>query len=316
MTHAQVKRFSLITSLFVAVILQTIMLARLGHSFKLLTTPLLIRAGAVPLSCTALAAASPVGVSPYTHTEAKRIAVDAVESLDFDGDVLIVPMFKPSVDGDGTKEEKDKRSIERLIPSLPAVKGDIHSLLKQIVEENDFKADASTKQVVRIVGNDLGVKYVALVGLGASKEGGNADLEVKTASKLGKVVSSIAKETKSESVGLVMPEGVTNAAMSPFLIAIQDALYIDNRFKKTPEGGFPPQKWKQLKLLGCSSKVAADMALNKKLTEMIVSGVEFAKDLVGRCREYQLPSLSSSLLKECAKGHLFVGFMCTIRRTF
>ena len=34
-------------------------------------------------------------------------------------------------------------------------------------------------------------------------------------------------------------------------------------------------------LLGCSASVAGDIAVNSKLTEMIASGVDFARDLVG-----------------------------------
>jgi hypothetical protein len=37
-----------------------------------------------------------------------------------------------------------------------------------------------------------------------------------------------------------------------------------------------------IQLLGCSAGVAKDIAVNSKLTEMIGSGVDFARDLVGK----------------------------------
>lgn len=56
-----------------------------------------------------------------------------------------------------------------------------------------------------------------------------------------------------------------------------------NRYRKVPEGGFKPNLLSGVTLLGCSTSVASDIAVNSKLTEMIASGVDFARDLVGMC---------------------------------
>ena len=67
------------------------------------------------------------------------------------------------------------------------------------------------------------------------------------------------------------------------MAGIHDNSYIDNRFKKVPDEGFKPHPLKSLAMLGCSPAVTNDAPVNSKLTDMIASGVYFARDLVGEC---------------------------------
>jgi hypothetical protein len=95
-------------------------------------------------------------------------------------------------------------------------------------------------------------------------------------------VAALAKEVNAVSVAVSLPTGTDNAGVSPFLLAIQDSLYVDERFKKVPEEGFPKLAWKSLVLLGSTDSVVQNAALTNKLTNMVASGVQYAKDLVGK----------------------------------
>jgi leucyl aminopeptidase len=129
------------------------------------------------------------------------------------------------------------------------------------------------------------------------------DLEVMKANKLGKLITIIAKELKVESVGVAMRPGVSNAGISQILIGVHDASYKDNRFRKEPEGGFPTEKFKMLTLLGCSSNVVNDIALTTSLTNMIASGVKFAKDLVGAPSNSKTPLVIADLSRQIGSDH-------------
>ena len=48
-------------------------------------------------------------------------------------------------------------------------------------------------------------------------------------------------------------------------------------------------------MLGCSPAVTNDAPVNSKLTDMIASGVYFARDLVGECMIYQTTVATTSL---------------------
>jgi hypothetical protein len=54
------------------------------------------------------------------------------------------------------------------------------------------------------------------------------------------------------------------------------------RYRKVPEGGFKPNPLSGVTLLGLTATVASDIAFTAKLTAMIGSGVDFARDLVGK----------------------------------
>lgn len=166
---------------------------------------------------------------------------------------------------------------------MPELPSDLKSMVRELLDEREFKGESATKQLVRTYGMDSKVKYVALVGLGANprKEGGAGEMKPRTAARLGRVVASIAKEVNAESVGISLLPGTDNGSVNPLLLGIHDALYVDERFKKVPEGGFPQSKLKSLALLNCPATVSDHITLTGKLSGMIASGVLYAKDLVG-----------------------------------
>jgi leucyl aminopeptidase len=215
--------------------------------------------------------------SQYTDSTVLEVAISAVQSFDFKGDLLVIPFYKPT-----TTNKTDSAIAEGLKASIPNLSTDIKKIVSDLLIEQIFKADAATKQVIRLHSSEsLSTKYIALVGLGPNPKKEVNDLEVTTAARLGKSVLTIAKETKAETVGVVLPDGTNNAGISQFILGLHDASYSDNRYRKVPENGFPKTKLSSIVLLGSSETVATNIKLTQNLTEKIASGVNFAKDLVG-----------------------------------
>lgn len=243
--------------------------------------------------------------STYTESEKLQLRLNAANEVSFTGDLLIVPFYKPQLPKDEEKLDAGDTASDIANALKNTINEDLSSSVREIImdilDEHSFKADISSKQVVRL-GRD-GVKYVALVGLGPKPSTETCDLEVMSANRLGKLVSNIAKDVKAKSVGVTMMEGVNNAGLSQFILGIHDAAYKDNRYRKVPEGGFPVNEFKELTLLGCSDAVVRDIELTYKLTEMIASGVKFAKDLVGAPSNSKTPLVIADLARQMAEEH-------------
>lgn len=268
------------------------LLARSGLSFSL--RPSLLRA------------TRKLSASSYTDSERLAISVSASQEFTYKGDLLVIPFYRPT-----DKTIKDgKLYAQELKKSIPtALPTDVQAVIAELLDEGLFKADVMTKQLTR-VGGGAAVRYIALVGLGANpKKGDPIDLEISSAARLGKAVAATAKDVKANAVGVVMPSGTGNAGITQFLLGIHDASYIDNRYKKVPEDGFKPHPLTSLSLLGCSSAVANDATINHKLTEMIASGVNFARDLVGAPPNSKTPPVIADLARKIAADH---GMQCTV----
>lgn len=203
-----------------------------------------------------------VNSNSYKDSIENKINVLGSSELSFNGDVLIIPFYKPSSD---VLKSYNITITEELKKSIPNVHDDLKVIIAEILDEAIFKADVASKQLIRLYGsssssssssssgkpNNIGIKHIALVGLGPNpKKDKIGELEIKSAIRLGKSITSIAQEIKAESVGVILPTGAGNAGITPLLLSIQDSLYVDNRFKKVPEDGFPPLKWKSLSFIG------------------------------------------------------------------
>jgi Cytosol aminopeptidase family, N-terminal domain len=117
--------------------------------------------------------------------------------MTFKGDLLVIPFYKPKVDKADSKD--DKMLLAELKMGIPSgLDADIQAIVADLLEEGIFKADVLSKQLVRLPSSVSGAKYVALVGLGANPKKGDAtDLEISSASRLGKTVALIAKDVKA-----------------------------------------------------------------------------------------------------------------------
>ena len=109
----------------------------------------------------------------------------------------MIPFYKPKVDKADSKD--DKILLAELKMGIPSgLDADIQAIVADLLEEGIFKADVLSKQLVRLPSSVSGAKYVALVGLGANPKKGDAtDLEISSASRLGKTVALIAKDVKA-----------------------------------------------------------------------------------------------------------------------
>ena len=142
-----------------------------------------------------------LGITPptatYLDSDRLSLAVTASTDLIFKGDLLVIPFYKPKVDKSDAKD--DKLLLAALKQNVPTgLSPDIAAIVADLLEEGVFKADVMSKQLVRLASSGSAIKYIALVGLGANpKKGDNTDLEIASASRLGKTVAIIAKEIKA-----------------------------------------------------------------------------------------------------------------------
>jgi leucyl aminopeptidase len=247
-----------------------------------------------------------LGITPptatYLDSDRLSITVTASSELTFKGDLLVVPFYKPKVDKSDIKD--DKILLAELKKNIPeGLSADVMKIIEDLLSEGVFKADVMSKQVVRLPSVSAAT-YIALVGLGPNpKKGGATDLEISSASRLGKTVTQIAKDVKAGQVGVVLPTGTGNAGVTQLLLGVHDASYLDNRYRKVPEGGFKKNPLTSVTLLGTSPSVATDIGVNYKLTEMIASGVNFAKDLVSAPSNSKTPLIIGDLCRQMASQH-------------
>jgi len=225
--------------------------------------------------------------STYSSSDRLSFAVTTSPPATYAGDVLVVPLYS------------DKTNLKARIPAtLPK---DIQAIIADIIDEGVFKAEASQKQLTRIMNNS--VKYIALVGLGPDpKKKESGDMEIASAVRLGKAVASVVKDVKANKVGIFLPT-IGNSGLTQLLLGIHYDSYTDNRYKKVPEEGHKPLTLSTVTLVGCPENVSKDSEITHKLTEMIASGVNFARDLVGSPPNYKTPVVIADLAKELASTH-------------
>jgi hypothetical protein len=105
----------------------------------------------------------------FENSDLHNFDVTASSDASFAGDMLIVPFYKPA------DEAKTKGKVDadvaaaaltaKLIDTIPAeLSAEIKEVVSALVSDGQFKADASSSAISRVVGQS--VKYIALVGLG------------------------------------------------------------------------------------------------------------------------------------------------------
>ena len=133
------------------------------------------------------------------------------------------------------------------------------------------------------------IKYLALIGLGQEKKG-RKDLTVHSATVFGRKVAKAAQTVAAKSVAVVLPELSKEAGITQVLLGIYDSSYQDLRFKKETNAVAEARNkgFKELSLLGCETDEIVDsIKLTGRLSKVIASGVDFAKDLVGESIQAQ-----------------------------
>ena len=228
--------------------------------------------------------------------------INAQLSKDFDGDLLVIPFYKPAETSNGANAARD--ALRDSIPSGLSV--EVTSVVADVINEGLFKADVLAVQVTRNAGS-TNPRYIALLGLGPDpKVGVPSDVEVSSALRMGRTLSSLAKEYASKKVAIVAPPGLSNAGVTQLVLGLHDGAYKDTRFQKKPEPGL---RSIDLTILGAADHVVDKIKLTHSLTEKIASGVHFAKDLVGAPANMKTPVVVAEQAQKIAREN---DLQCTI----
>lgn len=214
----------------------------------------------------------------YKDSDRVSFEVSGSTGVKFNGDLLVVPFYKPKVNK--SLPDNEKLLIQSLKDSIPVnLDTPLKKLISDILDDGIFKADSSNKHVTRSWDPTL-PKYIALVGLGSDNrptDAADGDISVPTAQRLGKVIAGVSIKHEVKSIGVVLPAGTANTGVSQLFMGFNDASYTDNRFKKVPEEGHKKSSLASVTLLGCSEAVANDAKLTYEVSSVIASGVNFAK---------------------------------------
>ena len=253
-------------------------------------------------SSTAVSGSSTFQEAGFTESNITDIKFSASDASSYNGDIVIVPFYKP----DEKDEEKLKIALKDNIPS--SISDSMKSTIADMLDDGTFKADVSSKMINRV--SKDGVKYIALVGMGTDPKTKKdkdtksiEDMEVKSSHRLGKMITSMAKETKAKNIGICLPT-IGNAGITQMVLGIRDASYNDIRYKKEPEGGHKPTiLLENVSILNAPDAVAKDISLTTGLSDHIASGVQFAKDLVNAPPNSATPVIIADACKKLASEH-------------
>ena len=245
----------------------------------------------------------------FTYTKASDIAWGASSSANFNGDVLVVPFYKPELEGkDASDDDKVSAALMEGIPAT--LDGSIKNVLSDILGEGGFKGDTGGKRVVRVTG--LPVKHLALVGLGvdpkkssskSKAKSSSGDMEVKSSGRLGKTMAAVAKETRAKSMGIVLPD-IANAGLAQLMMGYRDAVHEDKRYKKEPVGGHKQAvKLEMVSILDATVDVSDSVSTTSLLSSHISSGVALCKDLVNAPPNSKTPVAVAAVAQKIADDH-------------
>ncbi len=174
--------------------------------------------------------------------------------LDWTGDALAVGLFEDATTLTGDLAQLDEK---------------LGGVLKELIEETEFKGGAGSSAVTR-VGAGSSIRKMILVGLGKPDA-----LKLDTLRRTAAAIARTAKQQKVKTLGISLPLLNDDPALSTQAITegIVLALHQDNRFKSDPED--KGAKLEQVDLLGLGNQEAAIAR-----AQAICSGVILARELV------------------------------------
>ncbi len=196
---------------------------------------------------------------------------------DWSGDGLAVGLFEDGLELTGDLAALDKK---------------LAGALKELIEDEEFKAKPNSSVFTRLSGGNS-IRKVMLVGLGKAET-----LNAESLRRAAAAVAKLAKKQKCKSLGISLPVCHDDAAQTAQAIAegVQLALYQDNRFKSEPE-----EKETQVEtvdLLGLGGQEAAVTLANQ-----IASGVMLARQLVAAPANEVTPVTMAEVAQEIASEH-------------
>ncbi len=196
---------------------------------------------------------------------------------DWSGDGLAVGLFEDGLE---------------LTGDLAALDQKLAGALKELIEDEEFKAKPNSSAFTRLSGGNS-IRKVMLVGLGKAET-----LNLETLRRAAATVAKLAKKQHCKSLGISLPVCHDDPAQTAQAIAegVQLALYQDNRFKSEPE-----EKETQVEtvdLLGFGGQEAAVTLANQ-----IASGVMLARELVAAPANELTPVTMAEIAQTIADEH-------------
>jgi leucyl aminopeptidase len=174
-------------------------------------------------------------------------------SLTWSGDCLVIGLFEDTTQLTGALAELDQT---------------LSGLLRELIEETEFKATAGNSVVTRVSNGPI--RKIGLVGLGKPEI-----LKFETLRRAAAAIAKLARREKCKSLGISLPICAANPAMTAQAIAegVTLALHQDQRFKsEVKDGGLKLERVDLLELAG--QEAAIQRAQN------ICEGVILARELV------------------------------------
>jgi len=174
--------------------------------------------------------------------------------LDWTGDALAVSFFEDAVE---------------LTDDLAQLDEKFAGVLKELIEETEFKGSAGSSAVTR-VGAGSSIRKIMLIGLGKAD-----NLNLDSLRRAAAAIARLAKREKSKTLAISLPVVNDDPAATAQVITegLVLALHLDNRFKSDPED--KGAKLEQVELLGLGSQEAS---ITK--AQQICDGVILARELV------------------------------------
>jgi len=197
--------------------------------------------------------------------------------LDWAGDALALGLFEDSIEQSDELNQLDSK---------------FSGLLKEIIEETEFKGKEGSLAVTR-VGGGSAVRKVILVGLGKLET-----LKLDSWRRYGAAIAKSAKKEKCKTLGISLPLGNNEPAKIAQAISegIELALYQDRRFKSEPEED--TTNLEQVELLGLGGQ---DEAINR--AHQIATGVILARQLVAAPANTITPLAMAETAQQIASEH-------------
>ena len=174
-------------------------------------------------------------------------------SLTWSGDCLVIGLFEDTTQLTGALAELDQT---------------LSGLLKELIDETEFKATAGNSVVTRVSNGPI--RKIGLVGLGKPEI-----LKFDTLRRAAAAIARLARREKCKSLGISLPICAANPDMTAQAIAegVILALHQDQRFKsEAKEGGLKLERVDLLELAGQEAAI--------QRAQQICEGVILARELV------------------------------------
>lgn len=197
--------------------------------------------------------------------------------LTWSGDAIAIGLFEENVDLDG---------------DLATLDTNLAGIIKELIEESEFKGKSGNNAFTRITGNNQ-LRKLLLIGLGKSSE-----LTLNKLRQSAAQIARFAKKQRCQILGISLPIGNYNSDLvaSAITEGLELALHRDHRFKSDSED--KNLRLERIDLLGLGNQEQAISDAQK-----ICSGVILAKELVAAPANFCTPITMAETAQSLANDY-------------